>query len=96
MDEKALQELSAEWTSLVEQQGCRQMALSLGPKEPECLYSVFLAMLVSLQRRLAKHGGRLIITDLTPHTRSIFEVCRLTEVFEFAPDLDAAVAALKA
>jgi hypothetical protein len=95
MDEKALQELGEEWTNLIDQQGCRHFVLSLGPKEPECLYSVFLAKLVSLQRRLNKQGGRLIIADASPHTMSIFAACHLTEIFQFTPDLDAAVAALK-
>jgi anti-anti-sigma regulatory factor len=77
---------------LVEEDGCRKMVLTLGPPEPEFLYSIFLAKLVSLQRRLRERGGALKLTGVGPNTLRIFEACRLVPLFDFAPDQDAAVA----
>jgi hypothetical protein len=92
-DETAIQELSDELSSLVIQQGCRRLALSLGPESPQCLYSVFLAKLVSLRRLLAEQGGGLKICEANDHTQSVFEACKLREHFDFVPDVPTAVAA---
>ena|SRR5207302_4142788 len=94
LDETALYEVWDEIYSLIDRDGCRKMVLSLGPEEPQCLYSVFLAKLVSLQRRLQVKGGVLKIADASPDTVGIFEACRLKELFDFAPDRASAVAAL--
>jgi hypothetical protein len=81
--------------SLVEQEGCRKLVLSLGPEEPNCLYSVFLAKLVTLQRRLQACGGALKIAEASDDTIRIFEACRLKNLFDFQPTRAAAVAALQ-
>src|SRR5207302_7692877 len=49
LDEAGLEELSAEIARLIDENGCRKMVMSLGPEDPLCLYSVFLAKLVNLQ-----------------------------------------------
>ncbi len=92
-DEIGLQELGQELTGVVNQEGCRKLALSLGPDTPECLFSVFLAKLVVLQRVLHSHGGALKLCELNEHTLGVFEACRLKDHFHFAPDLPTAVAA---
>src|SRR5262245_52591361 len=94
LEEPALYELCDELTQLVDRDGCRNLALSLGPEEPQFLYSVFLAKLVTLLRRLRAAGGGMILTDVGPDTRKIFEACRLVDLFDFKPDQAAAVAAL--
>jgi hypothetical protein len=92
-DESAIQELAQELTSLILQQGCRKLALSLGPESPQCLYSVFLAKLVTLRRLMAEKGGEFKICDANEQTLGVFEACRLKDHFEFVPDLQTAVAA---
>jgi hypothetical protein len=94
-DENAIQELAQELSSLVIQEGCRKMALSLGPESPQCLYSVFLAKLVTLRRLLAEQGGALKLCDANEHTVSVFEACKLREHFDFVSDLQTAVAGWK-
>jgi anti-anti-sigma factor len=94
IEEPDLQALGSELIDLVEKQGCRKMALSLGPGTLECLYSVFLAKLVMIQRRLQDHNGALILCEVSPDVMTIFEACNLQTYFEFAPDRAAAVAAL--
>jgi hypothetical protein len=90
--ENEIGDLVEELEALVKQQGCRKLALSLGPRPPEFLYSVFLAKLIHLQRILNEHGGTLVICHARPEVRSIFTCCRLDTLFTFLPDFDAAVA----
>ncbi len=96
LDEAGVQELAQELSSLVLQHGCRKLALSLGPESPQCLYSVFLAKLVTLRRLMGEQGGALKICDANEHTLSVFEACKLRDHFEFCPDLASAIRDWKA
>lgn len=91
-DEPMIYELAAELRALVEDGICRKMALSLGPKAPDCMYSIFLANLIALQRILHEHQGELVLCHVRPDVREIFAACGLEEMFHFVPDYDAAVA----
>lgn len=95
-DEIGLEELGAEMARLIDEDNCRKMVLNLGPDDPLCLYSVFLAKLVNLQRRLEKAGGAFALAGLSGTTRKIFEVAGLAKYFQFYPDQDSAVAGLRA
>ncbi len=91
LDEPAVYELAGELRGLVTEEGCRKMALSLGPQAPECLYSVFLAKLISLQRVLGEHRGELVLCHVQPVVHDIFAACCLEQLFHFVPDFEAAV-----
>jgi hypothetical protein len=93
-DESGLEELSAEVARLIDEDGCRKMVLTLGPEDPLCLYSVFLAKLVNLQRRLAGAGGAFALAGLSENTQHIFQVAGLHKFFLFFPDTDKAVEAM--
>ena len=93
--EDQLEELGGEFTQLVTEDGCRKLVLSLGPHSPECLYSVFLAKLVTLQRRLQSAGGAFKLADVSPEARDIFAACHLDKLFDFAPTTADAVTALQ-
>src|SRR5262245_53802686 len=93
LDEVELADLTDELIGLLDN-GCRLMALSLGPEPPLFLYSVFLARLVTLQRMLRERGGALILCELKPEVMRIFEACRLELQFRFARDLDEATTLL--
>ena len=92
MDENAIFQLSEELVALAKQDGCRKLALSLGPVPPDCLYSVFLAKLVMVQRVHNENGGEMVLCDVTPLVKSTFEVTQLDRRFTFVSDFDAAVA----
>lgn len=91
LDEPAIYELASELRSLITNEGCRRLALSLGPESPECLYSVFLAKLITLQRILREQGGELVLCHARPAVRDIFAACCLDSLFLFLPDFEAAV-----
>ncbi|HTU93310.1 MAG TPA: STAS domain-containing protein [Gemmataceae bacterium] len=92
LDEFMIYDLAGELRRLVSDEGCRKLALSLGPQAPECLYSIFLAKLITLQRVLREHEGELVLCNLPPAVRSIFAACGLDQIFHFLPNFDAAVA----
>jgi hypothetical protein len=92
IEEPEIPDLASELMELATTPGCKKIALSLGPRPPECLYSIFLAKLMTVQRRLAERGCRLVLCDVSPEVQAIFEVCHFAEHFQFVPDFDAAVA----
>jgi anti-anti-sigma factor len=95
LDLGSLDELILEMDRLVDETACRKMVISLGPEEPECMYSLFLAKLVSLQKRLQMAGGSLTIAEASEDVQKIFEVCRLKSLFDFKPSRNEALAALR-
>jgi hypothetical protein len=96
IDEPDIPNLTSELISVGSTLGCKKVALSLGPRPPEFLYSVFLAGLMSVQRRLAEKGCALLLCEASAEVVAIFKVCRLAEHFHFVPDFDGAVAAAAA
>jgi hypothetical protein len=92
--ETEINEVVEELVDLAQSEGCRNLVLSLGPKSPECLYSVFLAKLYWAQQVLDKEGGALVLCEVDPLVRTIFEACKLDGHFRFAEDFDDAVAVM--
>ncbi len=88
-EEKQIDELATEIVAAGTVDGCRTIAVSLGPEPPDCLYSVFLGKLISVQRRLNEKGRQLVLCEAGPDVRSIFAACKLTDLFTFANDFDA-------
>ena len=82
LDESEIYELSQEVLRLGREDGCPRIALSLGPRTPECLYSVFLARLISPERRLREAGGGLKLCECTPEVLDILEACVLRDRFD--------------
>ena|SRR5581483_6138566 len=95
LQETDILEMADEMHSLIVDEGCRRMAIALGPETVDCLYSVFLAKLVGVRRRMLECGGHLVLCDLHPAVVGVFEACRLKEYFEFVPDRATAVDRLR-
>jgi hypothetical protein len=91
IDESEISSLATELIALGTAPGCREVALSLGPRPPEFLYSVFLAKLMTVQRRLAENDCSLVLCEAGPEVQAIFQVCHLDEHFHFVSDFNAAV-----
>ncbi len=90
-----LEEVAMELARLIDEDGHQRVVLNLGPEDPDCLYSVFLAKLISFQRRLETHGGKLALAHLSERTQEIFRVAGLEKFFQFYSTQAAAVAAIK-
>jgi len=61
----------------------------------EIVTSANLSNLLILRSILTEHGHRLLLCNVSVITKCVFRVAGLDEVFEFAPDIPAAVAALQ-
>lgn len=89
-------DLGAELTSLITNTDCKQMVLWLGPEIIDCLYSVLLAKLATVRRKLHDKGGKLVLCEVPDVVQGVFEVCHLKSFFTFAASKEAALAALTA
>ena len=96
MPEPEVHEMADELVSLIDEEGCRKMVLSLGPEAPNLIYSVFVGKLLMVRRRIQEGGGALKLCSVSPAVESVFDVLRLTQYFDFYPDPAAAVAAFGA
>jgi hypothetical protein len=92
LEESEIYALSDELAALCTEHHSCKLALSLGPVPPDCLYSVFLAKLMTVQRVLREHNGDLVLCDVNPQVRATFEAVHLAQEFTFVADFNAAVA----
>jgi hypothetical protein len=92
MDEADIHALIEQLIAVGTASGCRRLVLSLGPRPPVLLYSVFLAKLITLHRVLREHGSDLVLCHVPPEAHAIFEACQLDSRFHFADDFEAATA----
>ncbi len=90
LEETEIHQLGGELVDLCEKQGCRKLALSLGPEPPDCLYSVFLAKLIAIRNALRRLGGEMVLCEVSPVAYQVFEACLLHREFTFAADFAAA------
>jgi anti-anti-sigma factor len=91
LDESEIYALADELLHLISAEGCRKMVISLGPDEPQCLYSVFLAKLISVRRHLMEKGGALKLCEAGSAVTDVFAACQLKDYFDFAPDEETAI-----
>lgn len=90
-----MDDLGAELARLIDEENCRKMVLNLGPEDPDCLVSIFLAKLINLQRRLEGLGGKLSLAEVSEHTRTIFRIAGIEKLFHFYSDQQSAVQAMR-
>ncbi|MFO0865312.1 MAG: STAS domain-containing protein [Gemmataceae bacterium] len=91
-----LDEMNAELARPIDEDGCRSLVVVFGPREPECLYSVFLAKLLNLHRRLESNGGRLILSQVPPLALNVIRTSGLERFFHIERDQESALASLAA
>ena len=96
MNEVDLHQLGEELSQLVTENGCRLMAVALGFDQIECLYSSFIGKLMSVRKLLLEKGGHIKLCEVGPASLGVLKTCKLTELFDIHPDLDATVQALRA
>ena len=94
IEDQQIDDVAAEIARLLDEDNCRKMILMLGPEEPDCLLSVFLAKLINLHRRLESIGGRLALAHASDRMRSIFRVAGIEKFFHFYPDKQSALQGL--
>lgn len=83
--------VKAELHSLIED-GSTRLVISL--ERMDFIDSAGLGVLVSCLRRAAAEGGDLRLADVPPFCRSIFELTRLTRVFDVTESAEQAIKAV--
>lgn len=96
LEESELHQLGEELHELVTVHGCRRLAIAFGKDPIDCLQSMFIGKLTGLRRLLLENGGHIRLCDVAPINLDVLKICKLTELFEILPDLDAAVKSLEA
>jgi hypothetical protein len=94
LEEMEIEALGGELVSLVQDGGCRKLVLNLGLNSPSVLFSLFLAKLAMVHHRLQDVSGAMRLCAVNADIMEVFQACQMDSYFEFAPDQDAAVAAL--
>lgn len=83
-----------EVNQLITENKCRRLALGLGDDQLDCLYSMFLGKLVMARRQIQEAGGHMHLCEVGPASLGVLKTCRLTDLFEIHPDMDAAAKVL--
>ena len=88
LDELCIQEIQDELSKLVESDSPGNVLLSF--KNVEHLSSAALGMLITLQKRVEEHQGKLKLSDINTQIYEVFKITRLNKVFEIHPSVEKA------
>jgi anti-sigma B factor antagonist len=91
IDEGVIQELGAELLALVERDKRESLLLSF--ENVEFLSSAALGKLITLDKRVKAHGGKLKLTSIRPEIFEVFTITKLDQLFEIKESEAAALAA---
>jgi anti-sigma B factor antagonist len=91
LDEAGIQELGADLFGLVEIDNRRSIVLNFA--NVEFLSSAALGKLITLDRKVKAHQGRLKLSNIRPEILEVFQVTKLNKVFDIRGEEAEAVAA---
>jgi len=91
LDEASIQELGVELFSLVEHDN--RKAILLDFTNVEFLSSAALGKLITLDRKVKTHKGRLKMCSIRPEIYEVFQITKLNKVFDIRKDQAEAIAA---
>ena len=91
LDEASIQELGLELFGLVEQDNRKSLLLDF--TGVEFLSSAALGKLITLDRKVKSHKGRLKLCAIRPEILEVFQVTKLNKVFDIRTDEAEAIAA---
>ena len=94
LDEANIQELGAELFGLVELDNRKAILLNFG--NVEFLSSAALGKLITLDRKVKTHKGRLKLCGIRPEILEVFQITKLNKVFDIRKDEPEAIAAFQA
>lgn len=80
LDEQQMRELEAELLAIVERNENKRLMLNF--EHVEFMSSAFLGLLVKVHKRVIEAGGTLQLYHLDPKIYKIFDITRLTKVFD--------------
>jgi anti-anti-sigma factor len=94
LDEANIQEMGQELFQIVEDQGKKQVLLNFSGVE--FLSSAALGKLITLDKRVKSHSGKLILSNIRPEIYEVFKITRLNTTLDIKDDEADALAAFAA
>ncbi len=91
LDEAGIQELGSELFGLVEQDNRKSILLNF--TDVEFLSSAALGKLITLDRKVKAHKGRLKMSNIRPEILEVFQVTKLNKVFDIRTEEAEAISA---
>jgi anti-anti-sigma factor len=80
LEEQQIRDLEAELMSIIANTGEKTLILDF--EHVHFMSSAFLGLLVKVHKHVIDVGGRLQLYNLNPKIKKIFEITRLTKVFD--------------
>jgi len=84
LDEASIQQLGIELNALVEQEN--RQALLLNFSNVEFLSSSALGKLITLDKKVKSHAGRLKLCNIRPEIYEVFAITKLNKLFDIKED----------
>lgn len=94
LDEANIQEMGQELFQIVEDQGKKQLLLNFSGVE--FLSSAALGKLITLDKRVKAHSGKLMLSNIRPEIYEVFKITRLNTTLDIKDDEADALAAFAA
>lgn len=91
-EEENIEQLGQELTMLVDQFGCRKLAVNF--EVVSLITSAALGKFISLHRNLHRREGRLVLCGVASMVKDVLDATRLSEYFSLTKTIDEAVALL--
>src|SRR2546422_8507154 len=89
LDEQNIQLIGEQLFSLVDELGRRKLLLNFG--NVEYLSSAALGKFITLNKKLASAGGKLILCNIAPQIYEVFEITKLNRLFKIEKEEQAAL-----
>lgn len=91
LDESNIQELGKELFRLVEEEDRKSLLLNFS--SVDFLSSAALGKLITLDKKVKSHGGKLKLSNIRPEIYEVFAITRLNKLFDIRDDEADALAA---
>ena len=89
LDETNIQELGQELFSLIESENKQNLLLDFS--SVEFLSSAALGKLITLEKKVKSHGGKLKLSNIRVEIYEVFRITKLNRVFDIKDDLQDAL-----
>ena len=80
LDEQNIQVIGEQLFGLVDESGRKRLLLNFG--NVEYMSSAALGKLITLNKKVQAAGGRLILCNIDPQIREVFEITKLDKLFD--------------
>ncbi len=84
LDEQNIQVIGEQLFSLVDESGRKKLLLNFG--NVEYMSSAALGKLITLNKKVQAAGGRLVLCNIDPQIREVFEITKLDKLFTIRPN----------